>query len=54
MRMLVTGPRGFVGARIMAACPGAVPAPSPQEPVSRIKSRIREACSWVLYWARKI
>ena len=33
---------------------GAVPAPSPQEPVSRIKSRIREACSWVLYWARKI
>ena len=28
MRMLVTGPRGFVGARIMAACPGAVPAPS--------------------------
>ncbi len=28
MKILVTGPRGFVGARIMAALPGAVPAPS--------------------------
>lgn len=30
MKVLVTGPRGFVGSRIMAALPGAVPAPSLQ------------------------
>ena len=28
MKILVTGPRGFVGARVMDALPGAVPAPS--------------------------
>ena len=28
MKILVTGPRGFVGARIMAALPNAIPAPS--------------------------
>ena len=31
MKVLVTGPRGFVGARIMAELPGAVPVPSLRE-----------------------
>ncbi len=44
MRILVTGPRGFVGARIMATLEGAVPAPSlrdaDREGVRRLMDRI--------------
>ena len=44
MRIVVTGPRGFVGARIMAALPDAVPAPSlrnmTEEDIRRMMERL--------------